>query len=93
MMIQGGVLEIHHIHDLWTGHLICRGLDTVSVATPALAHYSLLGWDQLIDSTTPQTYDTIYFATNLTLLDHHYIRLGFIHNLLFWLCKKRREKV
>ena len=28
MMIEGGVLEIHHTHDLWPGHLIRRGLNT-----------------------------------------------------------------
>ena len=66
MMREGGALETHHIPNLWPGHLTHRGLDTVSVATPALAHYLLLGWDQFIDVTTLQTYDTIYFATNLT---------------------------
>ena len=90
-MRKGGAPETHHIPDLWPGHMIHRDLDTVPVAILVLAHYSLLVWDQLIDCTTPQTYDTTYFTTNLTLLDHHYIRLGFIHNLLFCYVKGRKE--
>ena len=90
-MRTNGTPGTHHTLDLWLGHMLHRDPDTVLAATLALAHYSLLGWGQPTDCTAPQTYDIIYFATNLTILDHHYIRLCCIHSLLFGYVKRRKE--
>ena len=46
MMTEGGVLEIHHTHDLWPGHLIRRSLNTAPDECSRLGTPSAAGLTQ-----------------------------------------------